>query len=169
MFRRKKSKKSESSVDIHKEIFYEYQKYNNEDKKLVASIYNEIKTDYEKLLRYGLLNINLERIRINKSLSRYKDTANKKNELNKLIFLLAITGMLNGLLKYFEATGKGLGLPIGFEYIIYIGLNMYLLFSLIKEDIKYKSAEKDLVNNISLIVLDDIEKSMSEDIKYKEI
>lgn len=175
MFGRKKNEPNKTPIEIHKELFYEYQDSKCNERNLVEDLYNEIKIHYEKQLADINLNIHLERIRINKSLSKYNDTSNKRNEVNKAIGLVCLTMMFNVLLKFLEASEKVFGY---ISYAFGMVVVLYAMYDLVKDKNKSRSSEKDLVNNISLIVLDDIQKSINqdvqdevttEDIKHKEI
>jgi hypothetical protein len=169
MFKKKKNKPNKTPIDIHKELFYEYQGSECSEKNLVEDLYNEIKTHYEKQIKDEKFDIHLERIRINNSLSKYSDTTNKRNDLNKAILILYLTLVFNALLKFSESIGNEYKFLGGSQVTIFLFIIGYFFYKVIKEDEKSKTREKDLVNNISLIVLDDMENGFNENGQDKSI
>ncbi|EGT5618958.1 hypothetical protein BUL45_07715 [Clostridium perfringens] len=148
----KKSKTdNKSKFDIYKQIFDEYQsdKVKNED---IKKLYVYIKNKYIKKLKKGELDLRIERIRIeeelNKSNSKYTD---KDEKLRVMIGTLYLTVTINLVLEFLKTNfDSKYSFGLGLLFVVYI---LYKIDKIIR---KNKNKEKDLVNKISLKVLDDI-------------
>lgn len=142
---------NKSKFDIYKQIFDEYQSYKvkNED---IKKLYVYIKNKYIKKLKKGELDLRIERIRIeeelNKSNSKYTD---KDEKLRVMIGTLYLTVTINLVLEFLKTNfDSKYSFGLGLLFVVYI---LYKIDKIIR---KNKNKEKDLVNKISLKVLDDI-------------
>ncbi|ELC8426416.1 TPA: hypothetical protein I9Z34_003036 [Clostridium perfringens] len=142
---------NKSKFDIYKQIFDEYQsdKVKNED---IKKLYVYIKNKYIKKLKKGELDLRIERIRIeeelNKSNSKYTD---KDEKLRVMIGTLYLTVTINLVLEFLKTNfDSKYSFGLGLLFVVYI---LYKIDKIIR---KNKNKEKDLVNKISLKVLDDI-------------
>ena len=145
------SNDNKSKFDIYKQIFDEYQsdKVKNED---IKKLYVYIKNKYIKKLKKGELDLRIERIRIeeelNKSNSKYTD---KDEKLRVMIGTLYLTVTINLVLEFLKTNfDSKYSFGLGLLFVVYI---LYKIDKIIR---KNKNKEKDLVNKISLKVLDDI-------------
>lgn len=151
MFFHKKSEKSR--VDICKNIFDDYQIDTNEEKILIDELYEYIRNLYMERLNKGDLNIEKEKIRINRSLGRYKaENKEKEDKLRAMVVSIYLTVIINIFLWFIKDTFK-----FGFAVIFSIVLLIIFLYFMDREIKKDKNEERDLVNKLSLIVLRDIE------------
>ncbi|BDU86342.1 hypothetical protein ACOT6T_14780 [Clostridium perfringens] len=144
---------SESKLDVYKEIFDEYQsdKLKSED---IKKLYVYIKNKYIEKLKKEKLDLTIERIRIEEELSRSNSKYTDKDEkLKIMIGTLYLTVTINLVLEFLKTSFDSkysFGLGLLFVVSILYGIDRVIR--------KNKNKEKDLVNKISLLVLDDIMK-----------
>lgn len=151
MFFHKKSEKSR--VDICKNIFDDYQIDTNEEKILIDELYEYIREVYMERLHKGNLNIEKEKIRINRSLGKYKaENKEKEDKLRAMVVSIYLTVIINIFLWFVKDIFK-FGFAVTFSIVLLI-IFLYFMDIEIKKD---KNEERDLVNKLSLIVLKDIE------------
>ncbi|EOU1478349.1 hypothetical protein [Clostridium perfringens] len=144
---------------------YEFDKYQNRDSYYYDSmneLYNYIKEAYIKKISEGILNIEIERMRIERSLGNHKNISEKLDVANIGLVTGIMTVSITAIFTWLEDSAKVKIIP--WEMAILIIVMMFIIF--IRE--AYKSNknsgvyEKDLVNYISLKVLDDIENEVIE-------
>lgn len=148
----KKVDKNKMDLEKCKEIFENCIKDDNEDKKIVTTLYNEINLKYEELLKKNKLNIKLERLRIEKSIGKYRVKTKENNEFYRMIGAIIITNIFTVASRYIE---NFYGASIGF--VVVIGSIFLLIKSLEKDREKEFDREIDLVNYISILVLEELE------------
>ncbi len=153
MFFHKKSEKSR--VDICKNIFDDYQIDTNEEKILIDELYEYIRNLYMERLNKGDLNIEKEKIRINRSLGKYKaENKEREDKLRAMVVSIYLTVSINVFLWFIKDIFK-------IEFVVIVSIVFLVLFLnyMDKQIKKDKNEERDLVNRLSLIVLKDIEDS----------
>jgi len=156
MFWSKKKKIEKYSVESCLEMFSEC----NQDAK--ARENNKIL--YQKIKEYYLnkeeLDINIERITLNHKNGKFRGSG-VTSDLQ--LFVVILTIFLNSIIQLvaliFQAEYGIIGLMAGSI------LSFYLLIIIAKDNTKSRTGEKEFVYNISLIILEDIEK---EQTKMKE-
>lgn len=159
---KKKIKKDENYYNF--EIFkseFDKSLLNPMKKKGLKKLYLYIKESYENQIKQGTFEIKYERIRIEKDLGKYyvisKEKANNLNGTIKIITTSMLTyGVINVIM--------GLDIPIFLKGgIITVILSVFLLM-VMDGDLKSKHYEKDVVNSLSLIVLDELEEEINKEL-----
>ncbi|ELC8342872.1 hypothetical protein [Clostridium perfringens] len=144
---------------------YEFDKYQNRDSYYYDSmneLYNYIKNEYIKKINDGNFNIEIERMRIEKSLGEHKKISEKLTASNIALMTSIITVSIGTMFKLLEDWTKDNSIPWYVIWILLIVLMVILTRETYKSN-KYSNAnERDLVNYISLKVLDDIENGIIE-------
>ncbi|EOU1580134.1 hypothetical protein ACSXDI_06185 [Clostridium perfringens] len=144
---------------------YEFDKYQNKDSYYYDSmneLYNYIKEEYRKKISEGILNIEIERMRIERSLGNHKNISEKLDVANIGLVTGIMTVSITAIFTCLEELAKGE--KISWEIVVFLIIIMFVSF--VRE--AYKShkdsnvSERDLVNYISLKVLDDIENGIIE-------
>lgn len=155
----------DSNEEIVSRCKYEFDKYQNEDSYFYDSIvelHDYIKSIYIKRLKEGNLDIKLERIRIEECIGSHKKVSEKLSASNIVIVTSIITILINLILTCFEELAKAK--EILWDKVMLVGI--IITFIIMQQAYKsYKDSgayERDLVNYISLKVLDDIEKGIIE-------
>lgn len=140
------------------EIFKdEFDKNQNdlEKRKAIRDLKDYIKGEYERQLKEGILDIEAERIRLEKNLGVYYHGANDKNNYLRTMATFAITTMITtGLFQTIDVV-------ISNNYIKAVGKGVFILaFMLVitQIDTDSKHYEKDFVDSLSLKVLKEVEK-----------
>ena len=113
-------------------------------------LYNEI---YQSYKFNKNLDLNIERITLKSKIRQYHGTeVNINLQLMVLAFILLIS-------EFIQLAGSVFQLQIGaLSAIVSFVISMLIIFFLINDRIKSKSKEKELICNISLQVLENIEK-----------
>lgn len=144
---------------------YEFDKYQNKDSYYYDSmneLYNYIKEKYTKKISEGILNIEIERMRIEKNLGNHKKTSEKLSTSNIALITSIITVSMGALFTLVEELVKSDYIPwyVAWSFILIV------ISILVRQVYKsYKDSnfnERDLVNYISLKVLNDIENGIIE-------
>ncbi|MDK0618479.1 hypothetical protein P5F24_11155 [Clostridium perfringens] len=142
---------NESKFDSYKQIFDEYQsnKVKSED---IKKLYVYIKNEYIEKLKKGELDLRGERIRIEEELNKINSKYTDKDEkLRVMIGTLYLTVTINLVLEFLKTNfDSKYSFGLGLLFVVYI---LYKIDKIIR---KNKNKERDLVNKISLKVLDDI-------------
>lgn len=155
----------DNNEDVLSRCKYEFDKYQNSDSYFydsVVELYDYIKKTYIKRLKEGNLDIKLERIRIEECLGSHKKVSEKLDSSSIVIVTSIITILINLIITCFEELAKAK--EIFWDKVLLIGI----IISVIVMQQAYKSNkdsgayERDLVNYISLKVLDDIEKGIKK-------
>ena len=135
---------------------YEFDKNqtNLEKREAIRDLKDYIKAEYERQLEEGNLDIEAERIRLEKELGVHYYLANDKNSYFRTLMIFTITTMITTGL--FEMINK---LPIRdvFKTSLIILIIMIIMLKIMQMDIDSKHYQKDFVNSISLKVLKEIE------------
>ncbi|MGU8655162.1 hypothetical protein G6Z26_15425 [Clostridium perfringens] len=143
----------------------EFDKYQNRDSYYYDSmneLYNYIKNKYIKKISDGNFNIKIERMRIERSLGNHKNISEKLDVANIGLVTGMMTVSITAIFTCLEELAKGE--KISWEIVVFLIIMMFVYF--VRE--AYKShkdsnvSERDLVNYISLKVLDDIENGIIE-------
>ncbi len=138
--------------EIFKNEFDKSQK-DLEKRKAIRDLKDYIKGEYERQLKEGVLDIEMERIRLEKDLGIYYHVANDKNNYFRTIGLFAITTMITtGLFQTID-------IFINNNYIKVLVKGIFILafmYSIAKLDTDSKHYEKDFVNSLSLKILKEI-------------
>lgn len=125
-----------------------------EKRKSIRKLKDYIKFEYKRQLQEGLLDIEAEKIRLEKELGIYYHIANDKNNYFRTLITFTITTMItSGLLEIVKA----LQISSLFKCIISIIIINILLLLITQLDLDSKHYEKDFVNFIALKVLKEIE------------
>ncbi|MBS5886206.1 hypothetical protein [Clostridium sp.] len=139
--------------EIFKNEFDKSQK-DLEKRKAIRDLKDYIKGEYERQLKEGILDIEAERIRLEKNLGVYYHVANDKNNYFRTMGIFAITTMITtGLFQTID-------ILISNNYIKVLGKGIFILafmYSIAQLDTDSKHYEKDFVNSLSLKVLKEIE------------
>lgn len=144
---------------------YEFDKYQNEECYYYGSIndlYNYIKGEYIKKMNNKNFNIEIERLRIEKSLGKHKKISEKLSTSNIALMTSIITVSMGALFALVQELVKSDYIPwyVAWSFIIIV------ISILVRQVYKsYKDSnfnERDLVNYISLKVLNDIENEIIE-------
>ncbi|EHK2357032.1 hypothetical protein KCK31_002498 [Clostridium perfringens] len=139
---------------------YEFDKYQNRDSYYYDSmneLYNYIKEEYRKKISEGILNIEIERMRIEKSLGEHKKISEKLTASNIALMTSIITLSIGNMFKILEDWTKDNSIPWYVIWILLIVLMLVLTRETYRANKDSNANERDLVNYISLKVLDDIE------------
>ncbi|HFE9686377.1 TPA: hypothetical protein ACGA33_002118 [Clostridium perfringens] len=139
---------------------YEFDKYQNRDSYYYDSmneLYNYIKEEYRKKISEGILNIEIERMRIKKSLGEHKKISEKLTASNIALMTSIITLSIGNMFKILEDWTKDNSIPWYVIWILLIVLMLVLTRETYRANKDSNANERDLVNYISLKVLDDIE------------
>ncbi|EHK2389587.1 hypothetical protein DMN31_09245 [Clostridium perfringens] len=139
---------------------YEFDKYQNKDSYYYDStneLYNYIKNKYIKKISDGNFNIKIERIRIERSLGNHKKISEKLTASNIALMTSIITVSIGTMFKLLEDWTKDNSMPWYGIWIFLIALMIVLTREIYKSNKDSNANERDLVNYISLKVLDDIE------------
>lgn len=139
---------------------YEFDKYQNKDSYYYYSmneLYNYIKEEYRKKISEGILNIEIERMRIEKSLGEHKKISEKLTASNIALMTSIITLSIGNMFKILEDWTKDNSIPWYVIWILLIVLMLVLTRETYRANKDSNANERDLVNYISLKVLDDIE------------
>lgn len=170
----KKLKKEKEKVIIcekneNKEILdkckYEFDKYQNEECYYYGSmneLYNYIKGEYIKKINNEDFNIEIERLRIEKSLGKHKKISEKLSTSNIALMTSIITVSMGALFAVVEDLVKYYNMPWWASWIFIIIVFSVLGKQVYKSHMNSNANERDLVNYISLKVLDDIENGIIE-------
>ena len=139
--------------EIFKDEFDKSQK-DLEKRKAIRELKDYIKMEYERQLKEGVLDIEAEKIRLEKALGIYYHVANDKNNYFRTLLTFTITTMVTtGLFEIIKA------LPISSLFkgaIMVVTIGVIMLF-VTQIDTDSKHYEKDFVNLLSLKVLKEIE------------
>lgn len=144
---------------------YEFDKYQNRDSYYYDSmneLYNYIKNEYIKKINDGNFNIEIERMRIEKSLGEHKKISEKLTASNIALMTSIITVSIGTMFKLLEDWTKDNSIPWYVIWILLIVLMVVLTRETYKSNKDSNANERDLVNYISLKVLDDIENGIIE-------
>lgn len=139
---------------------YEFDKYQNKDSYYYDStneLYNYIKNKYIKKISDGNFNIKIERIRIERSLGNHKKISEKLTASNIALMTSIINVSIGTMFKLLEDWTKDNFMPWYVIWILLIVLMLVLTRETYRANKDSNANERDLVNYISLKVLDDIE------------
>lgn len=146
-------------------IFDQYQSDKNKDKKFVDEMYVYIENIYLKKIKKKAKDkklefIERERTRVEKSLGMHRGISKEIGDINKAVLLIIMTSVINGMLKFLE------GLKI--EWLSYTDIytmffigNFIIILPILISVYKSNDSDKDTINNISLKVLDKLEKEIN--------
>lgn len=130
-----------------------------EKRKAIRDLKDYIKMEYERQLKDGVLDIEAERIRLEKALGIYYHIANDKNSYFRTLLTFTITTMVTTGL--FEIV-KGLPISSLFKGSIMVVIIGVIMLFVTQVDTGSKHYEKDFVNSLSLKVLKEIEEFESK-------
>ena len=160
---------NKSINDINKDILKrckkEFDNYQDEENGFYGSmneLYKYIKDIYLERLNEGKLDIKIERIRIKNSLGNYKKTSEKLDSINIVLITSCITTIINMLNSYFKSKVESgdLSREMSIDFGLFVVVGVMCLT--VRAGEKSSAYERDLVNHISLKVLDDIENGIIE-------
>ena len=167
--RKEKEKDIEYANSDNKELLekckYEFDKYQNRESYYYDSmdeLYNYIKNKYIKKISDGNFNIKIERMRIEKSLAKHKKTSEKLDAASITLVIGIITIILNSIMDFFKSQFTSYHISKNWLFALIFIIFAVVMRSLEKEHKKSRSYERDLVNYISLKVLNDIENGIIE-------
>lgn len=141
-----------------KQEFNNYQNKNSYYYDSTNELYNYIKDRYIKMIDQGKLDIKIERIRIERCLGKHKGLSAKVDGAGLVLMTGFITYLLNLISIFLREDIKDIVISTSVLVMI-VGFFMYSFTSINNKSGNY---ERDLVNYISLKVLDDIEKGIIE-------
>lgn len=139
-----------------KQEFDNYQNKNSYYYDSTNELYNYIKDKYIKKIDQGKLDIKIERIRIERCLGKHKGLSDKVDGAGLVLMTGFITYLLNLISIYLRQGIKDIVISTS-VLVMVVGFFMYSFASINNKSGNY---ERDLVNYISLKVLDDIEKGI---------
>lgn len=167
LFRKKNSESENSSSISDKSIIQEFdnyfESYHNKDYNNVLNVYNHIKSVYKNKIENKEIDITIEKIRLEKNVGKYQSSATKNSTaiITGMICVfiqfaiidgMKILGVQNDIIKYF------LTYVVLFWFLNYMGKDTS------------KSKPNDIMINISLKVLDELEKEDSkQNVKQEEL
>ncbi|EGT4141822.1 hypothetical protein C4D43_13665 [Clostridium perfringens] len=152
------NKKNKELIINCKCEFDKYQDEENYEIETIKEIYTHIYTVYVKRLKEGNLNIKLEKIRIEKSLAKHKRSSEKLEAVSITIVIGMITITLNLLIEFLKNLFTNYSISKVWLFVLII-----IIFQLFMHKYKKTRAyERDLVNYISLKVIEDIENGIVE-------
>lgn len=139
---------------------YEFDKYQNKDSYYYDSmneLYNYIKNKYIKKISDENFNIKIERMRIERSLGKHKNISDKLDVANIGLVTGIMTVSITAIFTWLEDYAKVKIIPWEMAIIIIVMMFGILIIEAYKSNKDSNVNERDLVNYISLKVLDDIE------------
>ncbi|WEV18644.1 hypothetical protein [Clostridium perfringens] len=142
--------------------FDKYQDEENYEIETIKEIYTHIYTVYVKKLKRGNLNIKLEKIRIEKSLAKHKKTSEKLDTASITLVIGIITIILNLIMDFLKSQLNSYHISKGWLFTLILIIFASVMRSIENENKKSRAYERDLVNYISLKVLNDIENGIIE-------
>ena len=154
--------KNEELIDKCKDEFDKYQAEENYEIETIKEIYTHIYKEYVKKLKEGNLNIKLEKIRIEKSLGKHKKTSEKLDAASITLVIGIITIILNSIMNFLRNQLTSYHISKDWLFALILIIFALVMRSIENEHKKSRAYERDLVNYISLKVLDDIENGIIE-------
>ncbi|HII4481708.1 hypothetical protein [Clostridium perfringens] len=152
--------KNQELIDNCKDEFDKYQYEENYEIETIKEIYTHIYNGYVKKLKEGNLNIKLEKIRIEKSLAKHKKTSEKLDAASITLVIGIITIILNSIMDFFKSQLTSYHISKDWLFALILIIFALVMRSIENENKKSRAYERDLVNYISLKVLNDIEKGI---------
>lgn len=137
--------------------FDKYQDKENYEVEAIKEIYTHIYNGYVKKLKEENLNIKLEKIRIEKSLAKHKKTSEKLDAASITLVIGIITIILNSIMDYLKSQLTSYHISKDWLFALILIIFALVMRNIENEHKKSRAYERDLVNYISLKVLNDIE------------
>lgn len=142
--------------------FDKYQDEENYEIETIKEIYTYIYKEYVKKLKEGNLNIKLEKIRIEKSLEKHKKTSEKLDAASITLVIGIITIILNLIMDFLKSQLNSYHISKYWLFTLILIIFASVMRSIENDNKKSRAYERDLVNYISLKVLEDIENGIIE-------
>lgn len=167
--KKEKEKDTKCANSDNKELLekckYEFDNYQNKDSYYYDSmneLYNYIKSEYIKKMNNEDFNIEIERLRIEKSLGKHKKISEKLSTSNIALMTSIITVSMGALFTVVEDLVKSKNIPWYVSWGFIIIVCVFLGNQVYKSHMNSNASERDLVNYVSLKVLTDIENGIIE-------
>ncbi|MBM7869254.1 hypothetical protein JOC70_000723 [Clostridium pascui] len=169
------NKRSKNNIEnYYEKLKNEFTSYTNEvslkEYNDIEKIYNDIREYYKEKIKNKEINLSVEKIRLERSLGKHSGAGFSYS----IAFIIAIAGgifssIIQQIIKIVEMENNFKTSGIVISIFVLLGVYLYAIFALGKDLNKYKP--RDVMLNISLKVIEELEKEMNENkaIQEKEV